>query len=335
MPDAVEHVAPARLHWGLFHLPGPGIEAWPAPEGLTGRPVRQFGGVGLMIDRPVTRVRATRHHDSDFGPDERVRHAARLYLDSIGHREEFPWRLELVEGPEPHAGLGSGTQLALAVGRVLEQCLGREREPSEKLAQRVGRGDRSAVGIHGSERGGLIVDAGKLPGQPVAALAGAYEFPDDWRVVLCFPESGRRWHGERERRAFHALEAGDSRTRLRNTEQLSRLVLLDMIPALLARDFAAFAASTREYNARSGDDFAAVQGGRYADPAIAAMVDRCTKFGFPGCGQSSWGPAVFALCPDEGAARWLASKVGGEVARGWRPGMIDRRDAESAEKTFL
>ena len=44
--------APSRLHFGLFHVPAAGLTHWPGPDDEPGLPVRSFGGVGLMIDRP-------------------------------------------------------------------------------------------------------------------------------------------------------------------------------------------------------------------------------------------------------------------------------------------
>ena len=50
-----------------------------------------------------------------------------------------------------------------------------------------------------------------------------------------------------------------------------------------------------ELNARAGDAFAAAQGGRYAAPAVTALVARLRGLGVKGVGQSSWGPTVFAV----------------------------------------
>ena len=41
------------------------------------------------------------------------------------------------------------------------------------------------------------------------------------------------------------------------------------------------------------------QGGIYAHPRTAALVDLIRKRGVRGVGQSSWGPAVFAIDSEE------------------------------------
>ena len=49
--------APSRLHFGLLSLPAAGPIAGPDSTVAPGPPVRQFGGVGLMVDRPGLAVR--------------------------------------------------------------------------------------------------------------------------------------------------------------------------------------------------------------------------------------------------------------------------------------
>jgi predicted sugar kinase len=61
-----------------------------------------------------------------------------------------------------------------------------------------------------------------------------------------------------------------------------------------------------EYNARAGEAFATVQGGRYAHAKIAEAVHFARNHGVQGVGQSSWGPAVFAVVGDDEQAEFLA-----------------------------
>ena len=44
--------------------------------------------------------------------------------------------------------------------------------------------------------------------------------------------------------------------------------------------------------------------------AIAEAVEFARSNGIDGVGQSSWGPAVFALCEDSRQAEWLAGLYG-------------------------
>ena len=60
------------------------------------------------------------------------------------------------------SGLGSGTQLALAVGRRSLRC-SMSRSPASTLAARLDRGARSGIGIGAFEQGGFVIDGGRGP----------------------------------------------------------------------------------------------------------------------------------------------------------------------------
>jgi predicted sugar kinase len=82
-----------------------------------------------------------------------------------------------------------------------------------------------------------------------------------------------------------------------------------MLPALGGEDLEGFGEAMYEFNARVGDAFAPAQGGRYAGPAVAALVARLRGLGVTGVGQSSWGPTVFAVVRRADATR-VAALVG-------------------------
>src|SRR5262249_11120975 len=114
-------------------------------------------------------------------------------------------------------------------------------------------------------------------------------------------------HGMAERKAFEHLETlGPIALQ---AEALCRLVLLEMLPALAQRDVTAFGESLHEYNARAGEAFAAIQGGTYASPTVAEVVGFLRREGIRGVGQSSWGPAVFAVTADEDRAGSLVGRL--------------------------
>jgi beta-ribofuranosylaminobenzene 5'-phosphate synthase len=121
-------------------------------------------------------------------------------------------------------------------------------------------------------------------------------------------------HGSREAAAFQSL--GTTEFDLRRTEALCRLVLLGMLPALVERDLDAFGEALYDFNRRVGEMFRAWQGDVYAHPRVAALVRLLrSELGVRGVGQSSWGPAVFAIVPRENAAT-IAERL--TRAHGWR-----------------
>src|SRR5262249_46453940 len=127
-------------------------------------------------------------------------------------------------------------------------------------------------------------------------------FPEAWRVALCIPPWGRGLHGIAETRAFAQVAQG-------RTEELCRLVLLGMLPALAEADGDAFGEAVYEFNRRVGEGFRPVQGGTYADPRTADLVAFLRRQGVRGVGQSSWGPTVFAVLSDAERADWLATQI--------------------------
>jgi len=299
----------SRLHFGLLSLEAEGA-TWPDRQGAFALPARRFGGVGLMVDRPGVVVCATPAPAwSAEGPlaERALRFAERFTAElrlPVG-AEVVPQHLTVEESAPEHVGLGTGTQLGLAVGQALASAWGLKLDAAE-LAKRVGRGARSALGVYGFERGGFLVDAGKGPGDGLAPLVARLAFPDSWRVVLALPPAGPGLHGKDERHAFAQL-AG--RSAPGHTEALCRLVLLGLLPALVEADLDAFGEALTDFNARVGEAFAPAQGGTYAGPRVTALVEHLRHQGARGVGQSSWGPTVFAVVGDEDRAAYLGEQL--------------------------
>jgi len=298
-------VAPSRLHFGLLSLPADGPEHWAGVDGGRGLPLRHFGGVGLMVDRPGLAVRVEPADDwAAAGPlASRAIDFAQRFVTTLPESERRTFRVTVEHAPAEHTGLGVGTQLALAVAKGLAIATGHASRPATELAVRVGRGERSAIGVHGFDRGGLIVEGGKLAGELVSPLVGRFEFPAEWAVLLFAPPGATSWHGGRERLAFAQLVQGVPPPD--ETGALSRVVLMGLLPALASKDLNAFGEALYELNARAGDAFARVQGGRYGSPAVAECVARLRGVGIKGVGQSSWGPTVFAVVRHDDVDRVL------------------------------
>ncbi len=294
----------SRLHFGLFALPSEDAEPWLNQEGEPALPRRQFGGVGLMIDKPGIELTVEDASTSSAqGPlAERALRFAQTYCATIGVSRSFAIRVERAS-PE-HAGLGTGTQLGLAVAHGVANLIGPHERTLDAavLAEGIGRGLRSAIGIHGFERGGFLVEAGKTSKDAVSPLIFKQEFPRDWGVLLILPRALQGTHGSGEVEAF----AGLARRKRDDcaTESLCRIVLLGMLPALEQSDLAAFGEALYEFNRWSGAMFKTAQGGIYSSPRVAAIVKELRMLGVKGVGQSSWGPTVFGIV-DKGQAAEL------------------------------
>lgn len=297
-PRSVRVDAPARLHLGVLDLR--------RGEG------RWFGGLGVAVARPRVRVVARPAGELEVSGalSGLVRKLASRQLARLPGAAGAAIRVE--EAVPRHVGLGSGTQLALAVGRALDLLHGRER-PADELALALGRGDRSAVGTWLFDRGGFVLEGGRRRDrEAVAPLLCRFGLPESWRAVLVRPPAPGGLSGEREADAFDRLPAPDDRI----AERVAHLVLMELLPAVATGDLEAFGRAAEEVERATGEAFSPAQGGRrFAHARVARAVELLREAGAVGVGQSSWGPTAYGFVEDGDAARRAA-----EALRDERPG---------------
>jgi beta-RFAP synthase len=295
--EAIEVYAPARLHFGFLDLNG----------GLG----RRFGSIGLAIDGIGTRL-ALRQGEPSL---ETLPARAARTLASIAERigAPGPFQLFVRETIPEHAGLGSGTQLGLAIGAAVARLAG-QKMTARTLAPLVERGARSGIGIGAFDLGGFLVDAGKGDKDEPAPIVARLDFPEAWRLVLILDREGRGLSGARETAAFAALAPFPPELAAR----LCHITLMRLLPGVAEAEFAAVAESIGEIQAHVGDYFAPVQGGRFASPRVAAALEWLREGKHAGIGQSSWGPTGFVLAPTAEAAdalrRALERRFGASLA---------------------
>lgn len=307
MPHGIDYfrevkvTAPARLHLGFLDMHG----------GLG----RRFGSLGLTLDGLATTVRARpAERPGATGPSAgRALAAARTLCERFGLPDA---ELTVEEAIPEHVGLGSGTQLGLAVGVALARLYGRPLAV-RSVAAELERGARSGIGIGAFESGGVILDGGRgtdgLPPPVIARLP----CPDDWRILLILHRDGRGLHGAAEREAFRTLPAFPEE----RAAHLCRLTLMTALPALAEGDAMAFGRAVGELQRTVGDHFAPVQGGRFTSPAVADALAWLEAQGIPGVGQSSWGPTGFAIVGDPAEAEALLAAA----RQRWTDGPLEFR----------
>jgi beta-RFAP synthase len=283
---AVQVEAPARLHLGFIDV-----------SGSLGR---RFGSLGLTLEEFSTVLSLRRAESFDAqGPDaQRASEYLRRLLDD--HDPPTSVALRVHQAIPEHVGLGSGTQLALAVGKAFSALF--ELPVSvAALAARLDRGARSGIGIGAFEEGGFVVDAGRGAAGAHPPVISRMPFPGSWRVLLVFDRAERGLFGEAERAAFRALQAFPQQ----RAAHLAHLVLMRLMPALVEEDFASFSGAIGEIQRAVGDYFAAAQGGRFTSRAVAQVLGWLEAKGIGGVGQTSWGPTGFAIVDSEVRAQAL------------------------------
>ena len=226
--EAVFVEAPARLHFGVLDL-----------RGARGR---WFGGIGASASTPTLLVSASRADTlAAHGADaERAREFARLFLDHHHLRAGADVHVHRIL--PPHVGLGSGTQLALAVARAIAEIYGVPTEP-RSLARAVGRGKRSAIGTWTFAGGGLVVEGGRRAERDECGpLIARMPFPESWRCVLAIPDGPPGISGAGEAEAFAQLPPPPER----DVERVAHIVLMTLLPALADADLPGFGSALSE-----------------------------------------------------------------------------------------
>ena len=290
--------APGRLHLGFLD-----------PAGTLGR---RFGSLGLVIDGLATEVALSAASTDDIvivdpAAQVEVERAARflhLLREHTGLRT--PLRLQLTRVLPPHAGFGSGTQLALAIGRVFAHWHGLA-IGSTTLAHWLARGLRSGIGIAGFDQGGLLLDGGPGPDGLPAPLLSRIAFPAAWRVIVVQDDRHRGLSGPQEKQAIATLPPLPQAL----SADICHQVLMRVLPGAAAGDFEAFAAGITQVQRVLGEHFAPAQGGRAFASAAVERVIGWIAAAEPhvGLGQSSWGPTGFAILPSQARAQALLDSL--------------------------
>lgn len=287
MPTSVTVETSARLHLGFLDLNG-GIG-------------RKFGSIGLALDAPVTRLSIAPSDEARVEGPESARVKAHLALLREKLQLARAYSVTIESAIPAHVGLGSGTQLALALAAALRSLEALPQDP-EADALLLRRGARSGIGAALFSRGGVVVDGGHGAAQGLPPIVAALPFPEDWRIILVMDEAVTGVHGEAEREAFATLPEFPER----GAAEICHAVLMQALPALVERDLEAFGTAIARIQSRLGDYFAPAQGGaRYTSAKVAAAMERLERLGAKGVGQSSWGPTGFAFTKSDDEAQNL------------------------------
>lgn len=304
---------PARLHFGLLDLHG----------GLG----RIDGGIGLALEQPSTRIAAKPGHSCEASCRMEPGFEPRLNaaIESVCNKFELPGAsVAILEKARPHSGLGSASQTLVGAGIAVCALYGLASSARE-IAAVVGRGGTSGIGIGAIQHGGFLLDGGhrfrrgegsKNGYSPSSASIGVpppplllhYVFPA-WDVLVVIPQ-GEGASGDRERDLFEEACPVPAR----DVEKMCRILLTQMLPAVLEKDLPTFGAAMEAFQSYGFKVFEAETQG----PLIAECAAFLRDNGGIGVGMSSWGPTLFAFGHDltalrNKADRWLASNGGGEA----------------------
>lgn len=286
----VSVIAPARLHMGFIDL-----------SGALGR---HFGSIGIALNEISTRLTITHAEALTVTGESRARaeKCARKLCTQLDIPDTFCINVETAI-PE-HVGLGSGTQMSLAVGMGLNTYFGLGLTVRD-IARLTDRGMRSGIGIGVFERGGLVVDGGRGEHTITPPVLANMQIPDDWRFILAFDKRGQGLHGKQEVQAFDALPPFPQQEAAR----LCYLLMMQGLPAVAEHDIVKFGEVITQLQRSVGEHFAPAQGGIFTSAEVAEAMDWFEGQGCVAIGQTSWGPTGFCAFEGVEAAESLTERA--------------------------
>jgi beta-ribofuranosylaminobenzene 5'-phosphate synthase len=258
------------------------------------------GGIGLALEEPFIQISAKEADEiTAKGPlKERAEDAAKKVFEAL--KLDGGVKINIESAYPQHVGLGSGTQVGLAVGMAVCKLYQKDM-PVRELAKIIGRGGTSGIGVAAFESGGFILDGGHskkekkdfLPSSASIAspppVLARYDFPD-WKIAIVLPKAKGDFSGAREIDIFQKfcpIPPGE-------VEKLSRLILMKVLPSILEEDIKAFGQSVNEIQkiGFKGIEIA------LQTSKIKALMDECKEHSY-GVGLSSFGPAIYCILKDE------------------------------------
>ena len=263
---------PRRLHLGLID-----------PAATFGR---RFGSLGVALEGgyEVRIIEGEAMEIAAEGEDRKTIEFAIKRMNSA-YETGVNYIVEVRKAIPRHVGLGSTTQLSLAVATGIAR-LKNLNVSVEELARVLGRGKNGGAGIYSFAYGGFVVDGGVRDGLP--PLIFREDFPEEWAFLLIIPEL-KPGLDEEEEKPVMAGVVGRADVAM----EISHRVLLGLLPALKERDVEAFGEHLSAIQRLVGKHFEPYQGGEFRED-VKIILDFLAEKTY-GYGQSSWGPTVYGL----------------------------------------
>ncbi len=278
--------APSRLHLGMIDL--------------NGELGRIYGSIGVALNNPSILVEARTSDKLEIkGKDtERVRQLVERFPQS--YNVDTNVEINVKEIIPEHIGLGSGTQLSLAIASCLSN-LNKLNIGVRDLAKTMNRGIMSGIGIEAFRKGGFIIDSGRSVNgnEDLPFVTYRHNFPENWTFILTVPSIRRGFSGKDEELAFKKVIPSSPKI----AGDICRLLQMKMLPSLIERDIETFGQALMDVDRKVGLYFKEVQHGIYKEKIIKSLIDCMLDSGSHGAGQSSWGPAVYGIVEDNNAKK--------------------------------
>ncbi|MDC9728123.1 MAG: GHMP kinase [Methyloprofundus sp.] len=284
-------IAPARLHMGFIDLS--------ASLG------RNFGSIGVALNEINTCLSVSAADElCSVGLESRRALVCVQQLCGLLNVSD-KLQVEIKSLIPEHVGLGSGTQMSLAVGMALSAYYDLGLQVRD-IAELTSRGARSGIGIATFEQGGLVVDGGRGANTKTPPVISQMKVPDEWRFLLVLDDTDQGLHGDDEIKAFKELPPFSSQEAAR----LCYLLMMQALPALAEKQLNLFGDVITQLQSAVGEHFSGAQGGGvFTSKDVAEVMSFLQEQGAVAIGQTSWGPTGFCLVSNKVLADELEHKA--------------------------
>lgn len=301
---------PCRIHFSLID-----------ENGYTGR---VDGGIGLMLDRPNVVFEA-----SNSAKEFKIE-AHKYYRESIEVINEIAskvfkqynisnknFHFNLKRYFPSHVGLGSKTQLSLAIATAITKLKNLTHLTHRDLTKLVERGGTSGIGWRGFNTGGFILDGGHDFGQgkeketflPSSASISAnpaltifrHNIPEHWRFVLVIPNVKKGVFGDEEISVFQNYAPIPKN----EVNEVSHQVIMKILPGIIKGDLQCF-----------GEGLSRIQSIGFKKieidlqhEKVKELINFFEDYGLKAYGMSSFGPSVVGIVESDLEAETLLREI--------------------------
>lgn len=302
-------ITPCRIHLSLID-----------ENGYTGR---VDGGIGLMLDKPNVVFEASNSaKEFKIEANKYYREAIEVINEKASKvfktlkisNKNFHFYLKRYY--PTHVGLGSKTQLSLAIANSIAKLKNLELSQRE-LTKLVDRGGTSGIGWRGFQTGGFILDGGHDFGKgeekenflPSSAAIDAdpaltlmrYRIPENWRFVLVIPNVRKGAHSEEEVNIFSEYTPIPQE----EVNEVSHQILMKMVPGIIKNDLECFGEGLKRVQSIG---FKKIEIS-LQDPIVKELLHFFDVYGVKAYGMSSFGPTVLGVTESDKEARDLLKEV--------------------------
>lgn len=295
---------PSRLHFSLIDL-----------NGSLGR---IDGGIGVALDHPnvfleIESLNNSHVKISASRNEKMIEDLVKEILTTLQIEQGF--HLHVKHQIPSHVGLGSKTQLCLALGSVISRLFNRDLSVFE-LARITNRGGTSGIGVNIFQNGGFVLDAGHSFGEnldknsflpssatiaPPPVMLFQSPLPNDWFFVNAIPNLGNNIHGKEEINIFQS----NCPISEEEVGKVSRIILMQILPGIRLNSIEIFGHGLTELQ-RVGFKKHEVD---LQPELIKKLIHYFLENGAHGAGISSFGCVTFGLVKGFKQAEKLKERV--------------------------